>query len=337
MQRHQATRQRVTSQELHQKLEAVVAAYVRGAELPLGVHCSVLYSGRNTLYRVRLRAEGASYAIKCFGHLPLWRRIYYSYLGTSKAARSFANAERLIELGFGTPSPIGYQEERNRWGLIESSSFSCELLEGVERGIYPEVYGYSAPEGFLEALALFVASLHEAGVEHLDLSPGNILYRYSRGEGYRFYLVDLNRMSFSATSLDLPTAADNVARLFVARSVSTQFAWHYAEARGWDRRPVMQAINASCDRFWLRRLGKLSRRWCAQALALSWGRYYQITLAYRLVRAVRSSLPRGGGFATRLWGSEEQLYGRYLSAEDIRHSLRHREGYSYTIYHRDGI
>lgn len=319
---------------LQSELRAVVAAHAQGAELPLGCVCIPIYQGRNTLYAVRLSLGEKSYVVKLFARLPLWRCLYYSYLGQSKAARSYANACKLLSLGFGTPPPVGYDEERNGWGLIGRSSFSCELLEGVERGIYPHIYGWTAPEGFLEALAIFAARLHESGVEHQDLSPGNILYRYSKQEGYHFYLVDLNRMRFRGEALGLRDAAHNLSRLFVARSVSSQFGRHYARARGWEAREVMEAIDRAADSFWLRRLGKLSRRWCAKHLHLSVAAYYGVVLRYRALRLLRRLLPQSWGLYRKVWLREEALYGRYFSAEDIRHTLRHREGYGYTIHHR---
>lgn len=45
----------------------------------------------------------------------------------------------------------------------------------------------------MTAFAEFTARLHEAGILHLDYSPGNILYD-KIGEEYHFSLVDINRM-----------------------------------------------------------------------------------------------------------------------------------------------
>lgn len=47
----------------------------------------------------------------------------------------------------------------------------------------------------MTAFAEFTARLHEAGILHLDYSPGNILYD-KIGEEYHFSLVDINRMHF---------------------------------------------------------------------------------------------------------------------------------------------
>lgn len=325
----------LSPEDLHTRLEAIVAVYTRGGTLPEGASCMPLYEGRNRLYAIRLPHVESAFVIKCFARLPLWRRLYYSYLGTSKAARSWGNAVRLAALGFGTPPAVGYREERSRWGLIGASSFSCALLEGVERGIYPEVYGWRARAGFLEALAREVARLHEAGVEHLDLSPGNILYRYSRSGGFGFYLVDLNRMRFHTHPLDLEAAARNVARLFVAQSVGAEFARYYAEARLWSVEAVTEAISRAGDDFWLLRLHKLARRWTARHLGCSAVGFYGAMLRYLIARCLRRMLPKGAPLRARIFGYEAALYRRYLAGEDIRHALRHREGYDYTIHLRD--
>lgn len=319
---------------LHHKLEDIAEAYAQGQELPTGVACVPLYEGRNTLYEIRLSPDAPSYTIKVFARQALWRRLYYSYVGRSKAARSYINATRLLALGIGTPRPIGYSEERDRWGVLCGSAFSTELFEGGERGIYPHIYGWTAPDGFLAALARFVARLHHLGIEHLDLSPGNILYRYSAEVGYEFYLIDLNRMRFATRPLGMAEAARNVARLFVARSVSSQFACLYAEARGWSACEVIEVFNEACDRFWLDRLGKLSRRWCFRHLGIGVCGYYSIWLRYRLARGLGRLLPEALSQRVGLRALEEQLYHRYFAAEDIRHTLRHRAGYSYRIYDR---
>ncbi|MDO4707059.1 MAG: lipopolysaccharide kinase InaA family protein [Porphyromonadaceae bacterium] len=324
----QAQGQRIS---LHEVLERVITASVHGDGLSDGVTCTPIYEGRNTLYRVQLAPQGLSYAVKYFGQLSLWRRLYYSYVGRSKAERSFVNATRLLKLGISTPAPIGYQEGRNAWGLLGVSSYSCELLEGVERGIYPHVYGWAAPKGFLKALARFIAHLHEAGVEHLDLSPGNVMYRYHGEGGYTFYLIDLNRMYFRHRPLTLAEAASNLARLFVAKSVSSQFACHYADARDWKPEKTKDAINTAADAFWIGRLGKLSRRWCKQVLGVSLVVYYLRMLDYRLTRAARKFFSKRSSFYRSLYRREVALYARYLAAEDIRHALRAREGYGYTI------
>jgi serine/threonine protein kinase len=57
-------------------------------------------------------------------------------------------------------------------------------------------------EDILLAFGRFTCTLHDLGVLHRDYSPGNILVVTSDDPGqYRFELVDLNRMSFGALSL----------------------------------------------------------------------------------------------------------------------------------------
>ena len=52
----------------------------------------------------------------------------------------------------------------------------------------------------MTAFAEFTARLHEAGILHLDYSPGNILYD-KIGEEYHFSLVDINRMHFGEVDI----------------------------------------------------------------------------------------------------------------------------------------
>ena len=49
-------------------------------------------------------------------------------------------------------------------------------------------------EDRLLAFARYTAALHQAGILHLDYSPGNILIHHNEIDGYSFSLVDVNRM-----------------------------------------------------------------------------------------------------------------------------------------------
>ena len=186
----------------------------------------VIYAGRNTIWA--LEWGGKPIAVKAFG-IP-WgiRQWVYGCLRASKAKRSFENASALIALGLHTPRPVGYMEFGSRARLLKSFYVS-EYLP-ISSGAFPlrDVLidaNRSDREDILMAFGRYTCRLHDLGVLHHDYSPGNILVVPSAGEkpatradkpishptpgmgsspsslAYRFELVDLNRMSFGALSL----------------------------------------------------------------------------------------------------------------------------------------
>ncbi len=285
----------------------------------------VIYAGRNKLYRVTV-PEG-SFVVKAFGRLALMRQMYYGWLGASKAKRSHEHSERLDMLGLSSVRSLGYAEQRTRLGLLARAYYVNASIEATEYDIHPHMRGWMAPEGFTESLAQFIARLHECGVIHRDLSPGNVLYRVQADGSYTFYLVDLNRMQFVSHPLSLAEASTNISRLTSRTSVTSQLATFYAGCRGWDITTTERAFSKATDSFWLGRLAKLSYRFEARRSGMSLFAFALIYLRYRLLRAIRRCPLLPQAWHTYIYKVECALYHRYLSAEDIRHALARREGY----------
>lgn len=186
----------------------------------------VIYAGRNTIWA--LEWGGKPIAVKAFG-IP-WgiRQWVYGCLRASKAKRSFENASALIALGLHTPSPVGYMEFGSQARLLKSFYVSEYLPISPETFPLRDVLldaNRAGREAILMAFGRFSCRLHDLDVLHRDYSPGNILVASSAVEqpttrddkpildpapgtgsspsspAYRFELVDLNRMSFGALSL----------------------------------------------------------------------------------------------------------------------------------------
>jgi tRNA A-37 threonylcarbamoyl transferase component Bud32 len=163
----------------------------------------LIYAGRNTIWALDWR--GKSLAVKAFG-IP-WgiRKWIYGGFRASKAKRSFENASTLITLGLHTPRPLGYAELGSQLCLLKSFYVSEHL--SASTGVFPLrdvlLDPYRADrEDVLTAFGRYTCTLHDLGVLHRDYSPGNILVVTSDDPGqYRFELIDLNRMSFGALSL----------------------------------------------------------------------------------------------------------------------------------------
>ena len=150
----------------------------------------VIHSGRNVLKVLQLGDKKV--VVKRFGRGNIFQRFSYSTFRRSKALRSYDNAMRLLSLGFDTPEPLACIEER-RCGIYRCGWYVCALDEGTPLdkldGRNPSV---------LTPLADLIVRLHSAGVMHHDLNRTNIL-SHETPRGYRFSLVDINRMDFGKT------------------------------------------------------------------------------------------------------------------------------------------
>ena len=104
-------------------------------------------------------------------------------------------------------------------GLLSHSYYICcydggetvrSLMDGKVEG----------NEDKLSAFARYTAALHQAGILHLDYSPGNILIHQNETNEYSFSLVDVNRMQL-LSDIDCDTVCRNMCRLCISREVLT--------------------------------------------------------------------------------------------------------------------
>ncbi len=185
-----------------------------------------VYHARNTVYSLDTDA-GIRLSIKDF-HAPSFvNSLVYTHLRLSKARRSYANALRLISMGFDTPDPVAYIEIHSGARLTRSY-YICRQIDGAEDLRLWHLRDAAAMSPVLDALAQYMVRLHCAGVYHKDFSPGNILYRKENGV-YRFYLIDINRMTFGVHSLK--RLMDNFSRIDIESAEATaDLARRYAIA-----------------------------------------------------------------------------------------------------------
>lgn len=167
--------------------------------------------------------------IKRFKVPHLLNRIVYAWFRKSKAQRSYEYAEKLQELGIGTPSPIAYLE-RFSGGLTESFYVSEHLEYDFDFRTLNHNPQFPNRKEILRQMAAFTFKLHENGVNFLDHSPGNTLIK-DRGDGtYGFYLIDLNRMRFE--NMSFAKRMHNFRRLWLSKTMIKIMASEYAELYG---------------------------------------------------------------------------------------------------------
>lgn len=194
----------------------------------------LLYKGRNELRL--LQYQGVELVVKSF-QIPNWvNRIAYGLFRSSKAQRSFEYAERLLQLGIGTPEPIGYYTERK--GLLFHRSYYVS-----RRSICPYTFAdllqqpFAEEEAILQAIARTTAHLHEQGLLHKDYSRGNILFARTE-KGVHVEIIDLNRIRFKQIGWE--EGCRNFERLPLTDRMLTTLTKAYAQARGFDEEQCLQ-------------------------------------------------------------------------------------------------
>jgi hypothetical protein len=200
----------------------------------------LIYKERNEL---RLfRTGSGSLVVKSFKVPHLLNRIAYTFFRFSKAHRSYRYSLEIIARGFHVPEPVAYVE-RFEWGLLKNSYYISGYTPAVTLRkefsfIYPNTKEKTA---ILLAFAAFTARLHDAGIYHLDYSNGNILYTPEANGGFRFELVDLNRIRFCHVSRRM--GCKSFHRLDMSVEMLRIVAGEYARRRNLDiEKTVAQTI-----------------------------------------------------------------------------------------------
>jgi len=177
--------------------------------------------------------NGLKLNIKRYRKPILINRLVYTFFRKPKAYKAYYNALEVINRGFQTPLPIAYIEEKES-GLLSLSYFISTQLDNIKE--IREYYFTKAEandKSLLKAFAWYTAGLHDAGILHLDYSPGNILISQDKHDNYIFSLVDINRMQFQKVSVE--TGCENFCRLFEYDEAIEFIASEYATARKLDK------------------------------------------------------------------------------------------------------
>ena len=192
----------------------------------------VLHTGRNTIKAFEV--EGERLAVKRFKRPNLLRAVIYTFFRRSKARRSYEHAVRLRALGVDSPEPVAWSEYR-RHGLLCDSYYVSRCSDYTPLSQTTAHFPAAGTLPVLEAFARFAAELHAKGIEHEDFNHGNILWqRDPATDRFRFQLIDINRMRFSARALRPRRCMINLRRLACPAAAFLFILDRYAEARGWN-------------------------------------------------------------------------------------------------------
>jgi tRNA A-37 threonylcarbamoyl transferase component Bud32 len=208
----------------------------------------VIYDKRNQL-RVITAPDGTLVNVKRYCKTHMVNRVVYSLgIRQPKGLRAYRYPTRLLERGIDTPEPIAYIEQRC-CGLLGLSYFvsvqsplghTMYELGNAREGTYEDI---------ADALGRYTAAMHEAEVLHLDYSPGNILWDKD-GKGYRFAVVDINRMRFG--KVDMADGCAALRRLWGPKRFIELIASSYAAARGFDPDEAVRLTMQARTAFWTR-------------------------------------------------------------------------------------
>lgn len=216
------------------------------AQLPenFATQGEVIYDARNQI-RLMQAPDGTRMCVKRF-HKPQLLNQYFYRFRKSKAHRAYENGLYMLAHEVNTPGPVAYIEEY-RFGGLAYSYLVTRMSE--LRHLHREFTLDYRPEldKTIRPLARFVAHMHNEGINHLDFSPGNILWDLVDGK-YRFEVVDNNRMTFGSVSLK--EGCCSIRRICARRSFFDTFAEEYAKARGMDEAQCRYWIHYYRDRFW---------------------------------------------------------------------------------------
>lgn len=170
--------------------------------------------------------NGIKVNVKSFRVPNLINKIAYRFFKKSKAQRSFEYANKLQELGIGTPQPIAFYEKPSVLTFRESYYLSEHLDYDFTYRELTTDFTIPNYETILRAFTRFTFKLHENNVNFLDHSPGNTLIKVEN-DAIDFYLVDLNRMRFQ--QMNFKERIKNFSKLTIHKQMVEVMSDEYAK------------------------------------------------------------------------------------------------------------
>ncbi len=206
----------------------------------------LLQEGRNLVF-IYQNQSNQDVVVKFFKKPKLIKALIYGSFRKSKAYRSYLYASKLIELGVGTPKPLGFFEEK-KMGLLKMSYY-CSQFIAPDYTFRDLTLDFNIPdfEKIIRKFTQFTFNLHEKGVEFCDHSPGNTLIKKNDQGTYDFFLVDLNRMNFGQMSFE--KRMKNFSRITKEPKIISIISDEYAIISNYDKDDIHQAIKDNVNQF----------------------------------------------------------------------------------------
>jgi tRNA A-37 threonylcarbamoyl transferase component Bud32 len=150
----------------------------------------VKHGQHRSVYRVLLPGGEDVYWKHCRLNGP--RAWWRDFFRGPKAQLEFDRARALAARGVETIEPLGWARSRGRWprGSVLITR-ALDATDPLDQSLVHHSLTPAARRRLTTALAEYIARLHDAGVTHPDLHPGNLLVR-DAGDWPRFYLIDVH-------------------------------------------------------------------------------------------------------------------------------------------------
>ncbi|MDW8267152.1 MAG: lipopolysaccharide kinase InaA family protein [Gemmataceae bacterium] len=219
-----------------------------GEWLDAGLATVVKHGPHRTVYRVAL--PGLSFYVKhCRLHdTRAWlRELVRPPKARIELQRAWAVAQHgvptIVPLGVGvSASPLRPRESFFLSYALEGTETVRAFLESTWVNI-PEPRRSWLRQRLAVALGQFLARMHDAGVVHHDLHPGNLLIRLDADDQPALFLIDLHAVSFRGPLGPRASRANLVLlnRWFTLRASPSdrlRFWLAYVKARGWKAGPT---------------------------------------------------------------------------------------------------
>lgn len=232
------------------------------------------------VYRVRLPA-GAIYVKHYL--IPDLRAKYRQWFRRGKGRNEGKRSQALASIGVPTITPIALGERRRRGFLYDNFLITREIPDAapLDAFVENELPHFDEPRRsrlrrrLADRLGVLTARLHNAGLQHIDFHPGNILVRLGPDDEPMLTMIDLDALR-SVRRLTWAKARDNLALLD-----------HYFWTRSGrvDRRRFLKSYLAARDgapesaRDFALGVESATRRW-AERLWRRWGRRCRSTNKY---------------------------------------------------------
>jgi len=220
----------------------------------------VKHGGHRTVYRIALGNETVYWKVcRLYGPRAWWRDFFRG----PKARLEFDRARELAGRRIATVEPLAWGRMGGFWPPA-SHLITRELEQTIPLDEYLLDHPPQSPKGrraLTAALASFIARLHDAGVTHPDLHPGNLLVR-ELGGSHEFFLIDVHDAQLGQP-LDRAARRANLVllnRWFQIRCTRTdRMRFWRAYGGADDERRVEAETEQSIMRLWESREGRCFR------------------------------------------------------------------------------
>ena len=157
-----------------------------------------------------LRTGDLTLTVKRYGRSLTHRLKFYK---TAKGKRAFLGQRLLRERGYESPEPVAFV--RYRRNLLTADTYFVTVRSPL-RHILSDLSPFSESErqDIVTAFAAYTKRLHEDGFIHHNYKSKHVIFdRAASGEGWRFALIDVNRVHRRRKGVSVERGLKGLARI----------------------------------------------------------------------------------------------------------------------------